>query len=194
MKRSSGALFPILLLSALAALTFWLEQATQVPLKQDDGKSRHDPDTIVEHFTLRQLSTTGTLQYKLISPKATRYADDESTHLQQPKLTQYKPGSPDLNITSERGLVTQGGTMVLFEENVVAHRAAHGKYQAMVASTPDLTVLPDDGKAYTTSRVDISEGPSWIRGTGMELDSNAQLYKLLSRVTGTIYNRNNPKP
>lgn len=194
MKRWSGSLFPILLLSALAALTLWLEQASQVRLVEDTGKSRHDPDSIIERFHLRRLSPQGELQYDLVSPKAIHYADDETTHITTPSLTYFKPGSPDFNISSQRAMVTKGGEMVQFEEKVIATRAAQRQRPAMVATMSDLTVLPNDGKAFTHSRVDVSEGPSWLRGTGMELDNRTQIYKLLSRVNGTLYPRNGPKP
>ena len=62
MKRWGSALFPLSLLLALAALTFWLRYATELPESRNDGKDRHDPDFIISDSVLRKLDRSGRLQ------------------------------------------------------------------------------------------------------------------------------------
>ena len=63
----------------------------------------------------------------------------------------------------------------------------------MLARTPDLTVMTDDGTAFTKSPVEINQGPSWLKGIGMDIDNNNSTFALQSNVTGLLY-RTKPQP
>ena len=41
---------PVLLLGALAALTYWLDAQVQPPASRRDGSTRHDPDLFLQDF------------------------------------------------------------------------------------------------------------------------------------------------
>jgi lipopolysaccharide export system protein LptC len=56
----------------------------------------------------------------------------------------------------------------------------------MTAFTPDLTVFPDDEKAITKSPVLITQGKSWLKGVGLQVDNRAQTYILESQVTAVL--------
>ena len=56
----------------------------------------------------------------------------------------------------------------------------------MTAFTPELTVLPDDEKAFTKSPVLITKGKSWLKGVGLQVDNRAQTYILESQVTAVL--------
>ena len=51
---------------------------------------------------------------------------------------------------------------------------------------PDLTVFPDDERAFTKSPVVLTKGSSWVKGVGMQVDNKAQTYLLESQVTGLM--------
>lgn len=184
MKRWSGQLFPLLVLGLLAALSFWLEQAVNLPEARHDGKQRHDPDSFVENFTVRRFSVDGLLQYRLVGPSLKHFADDDSTLIEQPHLTYYRPGAPDMTLAGNHGFATSKGTTVYFWDNVVATRAATETRPEMQAHMPDLTVQPDDGLAFTASPVELTQGSSWMTGVGMNLDNNASTFVLQSQVRG----------
>lgn len=193
MKRWSGQLFPVILLSLLAALSFWLERAVDLPESRRDGKQRHDPDTFVENFVVRRLNVEGNLQYRLTSPSMRHYPDDDSSLLTLPKLTYYRPDAPDMTLTGKNAYVTSKGEVVLFWDNVVATRAATQERPEMVARMPDLTVRPDDGIGFTGSPVEITEGRSWIKGVGMNMDNNESTLVLQSQVTGLYHKPKAPQ-
>lgn len=193
MKRWSGQLFPIILLGLLAALSFWLERAVELPEGRHDGKQRHDPDTFVENFVVRRLNVDGVLQYRLTSPRMQHYPDDDSSLITQPYLTYYRPGAPDLTLTGKNAYVTSKGELVYFWDDVVATRAATRNRSQMVARMPDLTVQPDDGIGFTGSPVEITEGNSWVKGVGMHLDNNESTLVLQSQVTGLYSKPKAPK-
>lgn len=188
MKRWSGQLFAILLLGFLAALSFWLAQVIDLPESKRDGNLRHDPDTIVERFTVRRLSAEGALQYRLVSPYMQHFGDDDSALIQEPYLVYFRPQAPDMTIRGKTAQIIDKGDTVFFKDDVVATRAASPERAEMIARMPDLTVKPDDGLAFTASPVEITQGPSIIRGTGMNIDNNTSTFILQSKVSGLLYN------
>jgi lipopolysaccharide export system protein LptC len=193
MKRWSGQLFPIVLLSLLAALSFWLERAVDLPEGKHDGKQRHDPDAFVENFTVRRLNVDGVLQYRLSAPRMQHYPDDDSSLLDQPKITYYRPDTPDMTLTGKHAYAISKGEVVLFWDDVVATRAATAQRPEMVARMPDLTIQPDDGIGFTGSPVQITEGQSWVKGVGMHLDNNESTLVLQSQVTGLYFKPKAPQ-
>ncbi|MGE5384361.1 MAG: LPS export ABC transporter periplasmic protein LptC [Betaproteobacteria bacterium] len=187
MKRWSGQIFPLAVLALLAALSFWLQRVVDLPESRHDGKLRHDPDTVVERFMVRHLNAEGTLQYRLQSPHMFHYADDDSSLIQKPRLTYYRPDVPDMILTGQQALVTENGDNVYIWGDVVATRLATPERPEMVARMPDLTVRPDDGIGFTKSPVEITEGKTWLKGVGMDIDNNQATFALQSKVTGLIY-------
>lgn len=184
MKRWSSQVFPLFVLGLLAALSFWLERAVNLPEARHDGKQRHDPDSFVENAVIRRFSAEGQLQYHLVAPALQHFADDDSTLVEKPLLTYFRPGAPDMTLAGNHGYVAAKGETVYFWENVVATRAATEKRPEMRAVMPDITVQPDEGTAFTDSTVEITQGGSWLKGTGMNLDNNTSIFVLHSEVRG----------
>lgn len=193
MKRWSGQLFPVILLGLLAALSFWLERAVDLPEGRHDGKQRHDPDAFVENFTVRRLDAEGRLQYHLVSPRMQHFPDDDSSLVNEPRLTYYRPQAPVMTLSARNGYITSKGEIVHLWDDVVATRAATRERPPMVARMPDLTVRPDDGIGFTDSPVELTEGRSWVKGTGMHLDNNDSTLVLKSQVTGLYFRPQAPK-
>ncbi|MBN8502741.1 MAG: LPS export ABC transporter periplasmic protein LptC [Sphingomonadales bacterium] len=187
MRSWPSQTFALILLGLLAALSFWLEHAVDVPLGKQDGKLRHDPDTIVENFMVRRISNQGILQYRMRAPYMEHYPDDDSSLLKQPHLIHYRPGAPDMTLSGQQARVTAKGETVYLWGGVVVTRAASSERPEMVARTPDLTVKPDDGTATTDSPAEITEGASWLKGVGMDVDNNQSTLSLRSQVTGLIF-------
>lgn len=187
MKQWGSALFPLSILSVLALLTFWLRYATQLPEPLNDGKHRHDPDYIVSGATLHKIDESGALKYTLTARTITHYPDEDSTDLDVPLLVSLDPPKPPLSIGAERGHVSKDGVQVDLYDNVHVQRAATPGNQELNAYSSVLTVLPDDGRAYTKAPVTITKGAvSWVKGVGLQLDSHAQTYVLESQVTALI--------
>jgi lipopolysaccharide export system protein LptC len=189
MKLGSSQFFALLVMALLAGLSFWLKKAVEPPDVRNDGKFRHDPDAIAENFEVRVYNELGQLQQRLRGPFMQHFADDDSSELKSPVLERFRTDAPKLTITSDRAEVTSKGEVVELRDNVVARRAATADRPEVVARMPDLTVRPDDGTAVTASPVEITEAASWLKGTGMQLDTNQSTFVLQSRVTGLLYSR-----
>ena len=90
-------------------------------------------------------------------------------------------------MSADTGHVSKDGDQVDLYGNVHIQRAASPKDQELNAYMPELTVLPDDEKAFTAHPVRITRGDaSWVTGVGMKVDYQARTYVLESQVRGVI--------
>jgi lipopolysaccharide export system protein LptC len=193
MKHWQSQLFPIILLALLAGLSFWLQSAINVEEPRRDGKERHDPDAIVENFTVRRFAASGQVKYRLTAPYLEHFPDDDSSELRSPTLHNYRPDAPPVTFTARNARVSAGGETVFLWDDVRASRAATADRPELLARMPDLTVQPDLGTAFTNSPVEITMGQSWLKGVGAQLDNNAATFVLQSQVTG-VYVRPGKTP
>lgn len=193
MKQWGSALFPLSLLAALAVLSFWLRYATELPEERRDGKHRHDPDFTIHDSVLRKLDSNGQLQYTLNSDVIRHYPDDDSTDMAKPHLIYQYPTRPSVTIRAERGHANKEGEQIDLYENVQITRAATAKDAEMNGYTDQLTVFPDDEKAFTKSPVLITKGKSWLKGVGMQVDSRAQTYVLESQAFAVLESKSAKK-
>ena len=193
MKHWGSSLFPLTLLLALTGLTFWLRYATELSEPRNDGKHRHDPDYIVSDATLRKLDQTGKLLYTLKATDIRHYPDDETTDLIKPNLVYLNVKQPTLTLTADNAHVSQDSEKIDLYGNVHIHRAATKTDEAMVGTTTELTVLTNEEKAFTKSPVLMTQGQSWVKGIGMQLDNRAQTYVLESQARAVLESRHAKK-
>ncbi len=193
MRHWPSQLFPIILLGALAGLTFWLQNVVNGSDGNHDGKLRHDPDAIAENAVVRRFDESGAVKYRLTSPYLEHFPDDDSTELKSPVLTSYRPKSPDVTVTARNARVTSRGEVAYLWDDVRVSRAATADRPELVALSPDLTVQVDAGIAFTGSPVEITQGQSWLTGVGVHIDNNASTFVLQSQVKGH-YLRPRAKP
>lgn len=188
-RNLASTLFPLSLLGALAALTFWLSNAVQLPAEDPSGKHRHDPDYFIENFSLRKLDPQGILHYALTAKRMQHFPDDDSTITSATKLEYMRPNRPKLIINADRATANSDASEIRLYDNVRIFREASATQEAMLGTAPDLLLLPDEERARTSSPVRILQGHSRLDGTGMEIDNAARTFSLHARVTGQFDSR-----
>ena len=194
MKNWGSALFPLSLLLVLTALTFWLRYATELPEIRRDGKHRHDPDYIISDATLRKIDQSGNLKYTLKAADIRHYPDDDTTDLIKPNLIYLHTKKPPVTMTADRGRISKDGEQVDLYGDVHINRAPSAQYEELTAFTPELTILPDDEKAFTKSPVLITQGKSsWVKGIGMRVDNRLQTYVLESQAFAVLESKHAKK-
>lgn len=186
MKKWSSALLPLSILLVLVVLTAWLRYVTEFPEVRNDGKSRHDPDYIISGVLGRKLDASGNLLYTLTTDEIRHYPDDDTIHLLKPTLIYLDPKRPPVIIRSGHGQANSQAQRVDLWDQVEIHRAATAKEGELVATMSELTVLTEEEKAFTKSRVLITQTNSWVQGVGMQVDNKLRTYLLESAVTGQI--------
>lgn len=184
MKHWPSQLFPIIILSVLAGLTFWLQSAIEIGNDKHDGKLRHDPDGVAENYVVRRFDETGQVRYRLSGPYMVHYPDDDTSELKSPTLISYRPAAPQITVTSNFAKVTSKGEVAYLWDDVRITRAATPEQQELLARMPDLTVQTEAGFAFTNSPVEITQGQSWVTGVGAQIDNNKSTFVLQSQVKG----------
>lgn len=184
MKHWGSALFPLGVLLVLSALSFWLRYAVDLPEARHDGKHRHDPDYIINEAQLRKYDEKGLLQYTLIANDIRHYPDDDTTDITRPRLTFLRPDKPVVSMNAERGHVSQQGERVDLSGEVKVKRAADTRQAELVATMPTLAILTGTELAFTSDPILVTQGTSWLRGVGMQLDNKNQTLVLESQALG----------
>ena len=189
--RRFPQIFPVLLLTVLTGLTFWLNQAIQPDAAAPEA-GRQDPDYIVENVTAHRMDAEGRIKHTLRAERLTHYPHDDSTHLVAPHFTSHASRTP-MTITSRTARVSSGGEHVYFETDVRAVRAADAKRSEMVMETSFLHVTPDENTARTDRPVTITDANTVAHAIGLELNSETRIVKFLSRFRGTYHDHDRVK-
>lgn len=188
--RSIGAVLPLAILLLLAMLTFWLDRTVELNALRASGPVTHEPDYVVDNFVIKRLSDSGDPRYLLSSARMMHYPDDDSSHLDFPKLVQAQLGKPETRVSAKRGIVSADGKEVRLFDGVELFKAgektSQGNTDDMRVRTEYLRVVPDDDKADTPERVLIEQGKTVLAGTGMTFDNRYRRIELQSAVAGTF--------
>jgi len=185
MRTRLTHLLPLGLMLLLAALTLWLQYAVQ----QDSGDSksdRHEPDAIVENFTVNQLNETGRLQYTFSAPKMEHFPDNDAAEALYPRVVYLPKEGSSLTATASRGVVFREGEEAFLYGNVLLVREATPQRPELRASTEYLHILAGQAVARTDRSVTITEGRSVLTGVGMVVNKNKQELVLQSQVKGSF--------
>jgi lipopolysaccharide export system protein LptC len=182
--EKARAWLPLLPLVLLLAATWWLNQQVQ-PLPQVVSQQRHDIDYVVDNLYAITLNAQGQPRFTLAAEKMWHYPDDDTTHLQMPRLTSlYVDRPPTLTQSLTGKISSKGDDVYLYDEVRVTRPASEGLPEQRFA-TDYLHFVPDRDWAETDQSVTMINPYNVIRAVGMELDNKARTAKLLSRVRAT---------
>ncbi|MEO6118681.1 MAG: LPS export ABC transporter periplasmic protein LptC [Methylotenera sp.] len=194
LNARSAIVFPLILLSLLALLTFWINNTVQPTLPKIDGSSRHDPDYIMSNFVTTQTDINGGLQYKLAAVEMKHFPDDDSTNLLQARYTQFTLGKPYTQVEGLHGYVSSNGENIKLVNNVKITRQAFAGKGEMTVETELLNIRPNEDLVHTESPVVIRQAPKTvIYATGMIYEKKKNTVTLLHKVRAH-YERPSARP
>jgi len=183
MIRSTTILLPLLILSALALLTYWVNISVQPPAEKSDGSTRHDPDYMMHNFVSSQTDVKGALRYRLKSAEMKHFPDDDSTHLIKPIYTQYIEGKSYIKVEGLVGDLSSNGKDIKLYKNVKITRAPYAEKQEMTLETEYLNILPDEDLVLTQEPVVIRQAPKTVvYANGMVYEKKKLTLTLLNKV------------
>ena len=84
MRMPTTRLFPLGLMLALAALTFYLDRTVSED-SSHPALRRHDPDYLVVNFTTTTYNREGAAETSVSAEKMVHYPDDDTTELHAPR-------------------------------------------------------------------------------------------------------------
>ena len=185
MKLAAARLFPLMLMLALALLTFWLERAVREEAAQPSQR-RHDPDYIIENFRIVNYDREGSIESSLTARKMIHYPDDDSTELSLPHLVETRSGRPRTDVSALRGSLSQDGEEVFLYDNVLLQRAATDARSAVRIETSALHYVRSRSLVRSDRDVRVIEERQTLSGRGMEYDLDAEHLALRERVRGVF--------
>ena len=177
-------MFPLLLMLALAALTFWLERTVREQEGMHPSLRRHDPDYVVENLTHTRFNVQGLVDSTLAAAKMLHYPDDNSTDLVTPRMVQTKPNEPRVTLTADRGTLSHDGEEVFLYGNVLVVRDAGPERSETRMRTSFMHVVSAHSVFRTDREVVITEEDREISGRGMEYHNDTKELFLRERVRG----------
>jgi len=183
-RLSTTRLFPLLLMLALAALTFWLERTVREGEGVHPSLRRHDPDFVVDNLSHTRFNAQGVVESTLAAAKMIHYPDDESTDLIAPRVVQAKPNEPRVTLTADRGALSQDGEEVFLYGNVLLVREASAERSETRMRTSFMHVVRARSVVRTDRDVVITEENRELSGRGMEYYNDSRQLFLRERVRG----------
>ena len=178
------AWFPVLLLAAVAAVTVWLDRQVQPPETGGSGNTRHDPDYIVDNFTVTRIGPDGVVRYKLNARRMQHYPDDDTTELDAPNFVTFRGSGMTVTASSKTATLSSNGEDAYLKDDVRLTRSAYENRGELTVLTSWLHVIPDDGIAKTDKQVRILDANTLITSDGLEFNNETRILKLLSNVRG----------
>jgi len=177
-------LLPLVMMLLLAALTLWLEYAVQDRSTGGPEPAQHEPDAIVENFTIQRLDESGELRYTFSAPKMMHFPDDESGEVLYPRVVQVADDGGNFTATANRGVINRMGEEAFLYGNVVALRAATPDSPEFRVSTEYLHILAEQGISRTDRTVTVVDGRSTLTGVGMVVNEKKRQFSLNAQVKG----------
>lgn len=176
MKRASS-IFPLLVVAGLAAGSFWLEYVVNNERPSGVANRRHDPDAVVENFSIDRFDNSGRLQAKLSGKEMLHYPDDDSADIVAPRFDLLNPERP-AHITATSARATEKATRIVMTGNVRGVRPARNGAAEQVLTTEELTVLTDDEIARSDQATIFTQGSRKVDAAGFEWNNVSGLLTL----------------
>jgi lipopolysaccharide export system protein LptC len=181
-RLSATRVFPLVLMLALALLSFWLERTARDAPPQASPRAQ-DPDYSAEQFSITDFNREGIPVSNLSAARMVHYPGEDRTELVAPQLVQTRPEQPRLTLSARRGTLSRDGEEVFLYDNVVLVREAGIAPEARM-QTSYLHVLRERSLVRTDREVSISEPGRVLVGRGMEYDNAARRLLLHAEVRG----------
>ena len=192
MRWQLSRALPLVLMIALALLTFYLERAVRDE-ERHPSLRRHDPDYIVTNFTTVTYNAQGVAESMLSAARMVHYPDDDSTELESPHLVQSKPDEPRMTVRAERGTLSSEGHEIFLYENVRLVREADEQRPEARMTTSFLHVVRPRSLARTDRPVLLEEDARTLAGRGMEYNYDTGQLVLHADVRGRFDPRAAPE-
>ena len=184
MMQRFTAWFPVLLLAAVAAMTVWLDRQVQPPDAAGNWKARHDPDYVVDNFTVTRVGPEGVVRYRLNARRMLHYPDDDTTVLDAPNVVNFRGAGVTVTASSKTATLSSNGENAYLYDDVRLTRSAYDNRSELTVLTTWLHVIPDDGIAKTDKPVRILDATTLITSDGLEFNNITRILNLHSNVRG----------
>ena len=192
--RTLLRLMPLILMSALTLVTFWLVQKNTPPEKSMLERVRlHEPDYIINGGALSALNEFGNTKYRILGKKVIHYEDDASIDILTPRMRFFQLDKAPVTVKSDAGHLDGDLTVLDLINNASIFRPAQAATASqaatlrMLASSTYFKVLINDDIIETNRPMTLEQGMSTMHSTeGGKFNNVEQSMTLLGQVKGRI--------
>ena len=181
----------VLVLSIAAALGWWVSRGPEDLLFPPKPMLRHEPDYILEDFTMTSAGDDGLPRYRMTGTMMTHYPDTDAAQVDKPRLEFITAAGERWIITAMQAQAEQKGDFVKLRGEVSVVRDDQlGQGQGPVSATASalktgsLDVYVNEGYADTDDDVVITQTLGVTRAQGLRINFRQRHLYLKSRVRG----------
>lgn len=171
MMRRSNAWLPVGILAILAITSLWLKEVVDSAAGSGRGRVRHDPDLIVDGFSIHQLDATGRTRYTLKAQVMSHFPDDDSAVFDKVSMMAFEPGQPPLKVAADEGERLVRQDLVKLRGHVRVDRLDSDPAQPpLVLLTNYLEVYLDRERGWAPGPVVLTHGLDRLEADTMTFD------------------------
>jgi lipopolysaccharide export system protein LptC len=194
LARALLRLMPLILMTGLTLVTFWLVQKNTPPEKSALERARlHEPDYTINDGALTALNELGDTKYRILGKKVIHYDDDASIDILTPRMRFFQAGKAPVTIKSDTGHLDGDLTVLDLIDNASIFRPAQAATATepatlrMLASSSYFKVLINDDIIETNKPITLEQGMSVMNSTEGGIFNNVEQSMTLSgHVKGRI--------
>jgi lipopolysaccharide export system protein LptC len=172
----------LLPLVALLGVTYWLNTQNQTEPPQATPDTRFSIDALMENFSATKLDTQGLPHFIVSAKQMHHYPQDDSTTLEQPKLTTISNDGVSIHTTAKQGKISSKGGDIFLEGNVEMLRESSTQQAGLSLKTEYLHVVPEKYLITTDHAVTLNDANTTVNAVGMEMNYKLRTFNLHSHV------------
>ena len=177
----SPYLLPLGLLTGVALLSFWLEQAAKSG-SADETTALGAPDAIVENFRSTLDSQDGRPLYNLTAKRLRYYGKLDQSYVDNPVLEHLDETNGAVTITSQQATIEPDGDAILFAGHATLTHVAPATKQIMTLRSEQINAYPKQHLVKSPTRVNVDRPGMQVTAEKLELDTERRILKLHGRV------------
>lgn len=174
--------FLLLPLVALLGATYWLNMQTQTEPMKVVINTRLSIDALMENFSATKMDERGLPHFIVSAKQLHHYPEDDSTTLDEPKLTTISDEGVAIRTTAKHGKISGKGDEIFLQDNVKMLRDASAQQSELNLKTEYLHILPNQNLMTTDHAVTLTNADTTVNAVGLEMNYKLRTFKLLSKV------------
>jgi len=175
-------IIPLLILAVVARE--WVEEPTVAELEATIDMAQTRTDYYLESFETRKLNADGQPEYTIIGDTLKHYPADDSSEIDQPRLTLHREDSV-WTLNSNRGRLTTDPDIFTFEGDVFIQRDSTAPGEpGLSIKTRDVVVHTGTNQVETDQPIEVKSDSWTLTSTGLRSHIDSGTLSLLSNVKG----------
>jgi len=174
----------LIVVLAIATLTYKLSTSVDKTADAPDPSLRHDPDYFISDFKATMYDKSGTAKYHLAAQHLEHFPDNDTVEILHPKVEYIDKTKQVWQATSDSGIGYENTEILHLSGNVKIINNSPDPDKNLVLETDKLMIEFTKKKASTDTRVKITGKNSTIKSKGMDVNLDTGILTLKSQARG----------